>query len=474
MVLSKAKNGAGVAILALADFLSLLLLFYLAGLIRINVLPLIFDDLPSFLPSFKKYFWIFPVWLAVFSAEGLYSKRLSFWDEIKLLIQATAITMIVIFSVLFISKKGPEFSRILVITLGALSVFALPVIRPNVKKLIYAAGLMKRKVLIVGSGENAAKILKALSNEKNLGYEIAGFIDDGGNDKVGDYRVHRGIDKIENYIKSSKINDVIITKENLSGEDLADLINHVQHKAENTLYIPDFSGIAVSGTELKYFFTEQTIAIEIKNNLAQPLIYLSKRVMDYIFCLLISPFLLIPLLLISLAIRFTTKSRALYKQKRFGKGGKTFLCYKFQTMYPDAEARLKHILDSDPALKEEFEKHWKLKNDPRVTPIGVFLRKTSLDELPQILNIFKGEMSLVGPRPLPDESMKLYPPEETPFYYMVPPGITGLWQVSGRSNTSFEYHASLNSWYVKNWNLWLDIVILFKTVSTVLKREGAC
>lgn len=141
-------------------------------------------------------------------------------------------------------------------------------------------------------------------------------------------------------------------------------------------------------------------------------------------------------------------------------------------MYADAEDRLTELLESNPGTKKEWEQTRKIKDDPRITRIGKFLRKTSLDELPQLINVLRGEMSLVGPRPyLPRELDFLENSMELVFG--VQPGITGLWQVSGRSNTSYDYRIALDSWYVRNWNLWLDIVILFKTLKVVLKKEGA-
>lgn len=155
------------------------------------------------------------------------------------------------------------------------------------------------------------------------------------------------------------------------------------------------------------------------------------------------------------------------------KNNKPFKCYKFRTMFNDAETRLNNLLQSNVAAKDEWHNHWKLENDPRVTRIGKFLRETSLDELPQIFNVLKGEMSLVGPRPVTKEEIENYYKDQAALCFCVPPGITGLWQVSGRSRVSYDQRIALDSWYVRNWNLWLDIVILFKTVKVVLKREGA-
>lgn len=214
------------------------------------------------------------------------------------------------------------------------------------------------------------------------------------------------------------------------------------------------------------------MAAETKNNLAEPRIYLAKRAADYAAAAVLSVILAGPILVIGLCIKLSSKGPATYRQERVGKNGRPFWCYKFRTMYPGAEARLQELLAQDAALKAEWEKNFKLKNDPRVTGIGDFLRRTSLDELPQLLNILKGEMSLVGPRPVVSREITDYYRENAVFYYLIPPGLTGLWQVSGRNNPDYDSRVMMDVWYVKNWNPLLDIVILLRTIGVVLKREG--
>lgn len=470
---AKVKNRFGILALFCLDFISLFIIFHAAVLLRRTVLPLLFTGLPEYRYQFGDYWWIFAVWLLIMLYEEGYSRRFAVWDEVKFVWKSAFFSTVTILTMLFLMKRGQEYSRILVGTMFVLATAAFPLLRLRAKKLLYAAGLMRRKVLIVGSGEAARSACSAITNEPNMGYEIAGFVDDApAAAEMGGHKVHTGIDRIDRYIRSGDIHDVVVAKPELPKETLVKLINIIQHKAENTLFIPDISGIAVSGTELRHFFKEQTIILEIRNNLAQPLIYATKRTIDYISGAAILLALIVPMMIIALLVRSTTKGPAILRQERIGRKGRHFMCYKFRTMYCDAEERLKDILEKDAAAREEWRKYWKLKNDPRVTPVGEFLRKTSLDELPQLLNIVKGEMSLVGPRPyLPREWPHIE--EESPTIHALPPGITGLWQVSGRNETSNEYRIMLDGWYVKNWNLWLDIMIVLKTVGVVLKREGA-
>ncbi len=199
-----------------------------------------------------------------------------------------------------------------------------------------------------------------------------------------------------------------------------------------------------------------------------------KRPFDIIFSSIIILLTLPIMLLIALVIKLTDKGPIFFKQKRVGFRGKSFYVIKFRTMYPDAEKRLKELLEKDPKAKEEWEKYWKLKNDPRITPIGRFLRKTSLDELPQFFNVLKGEMSVVGPRPVVEEELEKFYKDKIKYYISVKPGITGYWQVEGRSDIEdYEKRVEMDVWYIKNMSFWLDLKIIFKTIWVMLTGKGA-
>jgi undecaprenyl-phosphate galactose phosphotransferase len=176
--------------------------------------------------------------------------------------------------------------------------------------------------------------------------------------------------------------------------------------------------------------------------------------------------------LISLAIKTESPGSPIYRQTRIGRNGRPFEIFKFRTMYEDSDERLTGFLRQNEHARREWKRFLKLRNDPRVTRIGGFLRRTSLDELPQLINVFLGQMSLVGPRPYLPEEVKSLPKEKLVFLRVLP-GITGLWQVTGRSDTAFKYRLAIDAWYVRNWTLWLDIVILLKTIKVVAMREGA-
>jgi len=186
-----------------------------------------------------------------------------------------------------------------------------------------------------------------------------------------------------------------------------------------------------------------------------------------VLIVLLSPFMLLTFFLIR-----KTGPQAIFSHERVGFAGKPFKCLKFRTMVVNAQDILEELLESDPLARAEWEKDFKLKSDPRITRVGGFLRKTSLDELPQLFNVIKGEMSLVGPRPVIEEEIERYGAAAA-FYYSVRPGMTGLWQVSGRNDTSYEERINMDVNYVVRWGWTTDIVVLFKTVGVVIFKKGS-
>ena len=197
-----------------------------------------------------------------------------------------------------------------------------------------------------------------------------------------------------------------------------------------------------------------------------------KRIVDILLALS-GIALLAPLLIICyIATVITSPGPALFRHRRVGFNGKHFNCLKFRTMVTDAPERLRNLLESDPLAAAEWASNRKLRDDPRVTAIGAILRKSSLDELPQLFNVLKGDMSIVGPRPVPDEELERYAASIS-AYLACRPGITGLWQVSGRSDTTYDGRVKLDVWYVRNWTLWHDIAILLRTIPAVFLQRGA-
>ena len=189
--------------------------------------------------------------------------------------------------------------------------------------------------------------------------------------------------------------------------------------------------------------------------------------------LIILPFIFLLGSVIALLIKLTSPGPVLYRAERLGQNGKKIFIWKFRTMCQDADDMLENILENDPVLKMEWEQKFKLANDPRITPLGRFLRRTSLDELPQFWNVITGDMAIIGPRPIVEKERHYYG-ENFHVFSVVKPGITGLWQVSGRSDLDYTRRVNLDVYYVTNWTLWLDYMILLKTIASVFQPRGAC
>lgn len=459
-----------------ADAAAIFLLFYLSILVRIEVLPMFVGGMSQVPPPASSAWWIVGLWVFFLAYEGLYTSRLSFWDEVLTLWKAVFFASVGVLAVVSLGRLSDEVSRAAVLLMGLMGLGLMPIVRTTLKRLMRRIGLLRRRVLVLGAGDTGRLIARALMNEPNYGYKVIGFLDDDPS-KVGEHiegvKVHRGVDDAERYLQRAEVTDLIIAMPGAGKERIQELINRYQHKAHGLMIVPDLFGMAVLDTTLRHFFDEQAFALELKNNLASGFNYYSKRTFDYVVGLVLLVLLALPLAVISLIVRMTSAGPAIFAQERVGRNGKPFMCYKFRTMYEDAQERLDGLLASDVQMRSQWEHCRKLDCDPRLTAIGSFLRKTSLDELPQIFNVLRGHMSLVGPRPVTQEEIDIYYRENALLCFSVLPGITGLWQVSGRSNTSYDYRVALDIWYVRNWNIWLDIIIMIRTVNVVIKADGA-
>ena len=236
------------------------------------------------------------------------------------------------------------------------------------------------------------------------------------------------------------------------------------------VYLPAAKAFPVFGARAVSF--DGIGGLEMVNQVRMKVKRFQKRVIDGLlafaaFVVFLPAFVVIPVL-----VKLTSRGPVFYRHRRLGRNGREFYIWKFRSMYIDADRRLKDILASNPSAAREWESSFKLSHDPRVTPLGRLLRKTSLDELPQLFNVFTGDMALIGPRPIVDEEVGYYGSSYRAFS-SVRPGITGLWQVSGRSDTDYARRVALDSYYVLNWSPWMDIWILFRTVYAVAFMRGA-
>jgi len=335
------------------------------------------------------------------------------------------------------------------------------------------AGVWGKPVVLIGVGEAGSRLVKTLREEWKLGFKpVAAFdnrlLPSGGTLEGVPYGGN--LEDAVTLARKHKIDTAIFAMPHTRREDLAPLVDRASVSFSHVMIIPNLSGIMNSAVVARDF--AGTFGVEIKHNLLDPWARRTKRVLD-LFGVVVGGLLISPVLLaISILIKLDSPGPAFYGHWRLGAEGKHFLCWKFRTIGPDAEQVLEEYLRTNLHLRAEWEQNQKLRDDPRVSRVGRFLRKTSLDELPQLWNVLRGQMSLSGPRPIVEVEIPKYG-KVYELYKRIKPGMTGFWQVSGRSGTSYAERVAMDSHYVRNWSFWLDLIILVRTIKIVLLGRGA-
>ena len=401
-----------------------------------------------------------------------YTYRKPFWFELKEIFRTLVIFFVIELAIIAFSKL--YVSRTLWMLTWFWALILVPIVRIFFKKLLLKLNLYQKDTVIIGSGQNAKDVYRALADESYLGFSLCYFVSSDIIPENGKNEI-KVIDARNKDIISLQQLDTKAVQFILALDDEMILDSWLRYLALNKYrsvsVIPNIRGIPLYGTDMSFLFSHEMLLLRVNNNLAKRSSRILKRIMDVLgslgIIILLSPVLLY--------LYFSVKKdggNAIYGHPRIGRNGKMFKCLKFRSMVVNSKEVLDELLRTDPEARAEWEKDFKLKNDPRITKIGAFIRKTSLDELPQLFNVLKGEMSLVGPRPIVADELERYQ-DDVEYYLMAKPGMTGLWQVSGRNDVDYNTRVYFDSWYVKNWSLWNDIAILFKTVNVVLKKDGA-
>ena len=408
-----------------------------------------------------------------FKLDGVYQNRRgqSWYDQLYAIINATAKGTVVLLALTF-GFRPLVYSRLLFLEAAVLIVLLTGLSR-LVKGFIEARlrrrGIGVDRVLIVGGGELGRTVIRTIVARPELGYQIVGLVDDNpdkGHTDIGRIKGLGGLDKLAEIVSAETVDQVFITLPWMYHRKITGIVRECQKKRVRARIVPDLFQMSLSQVDVDDLGGIPLIGVrEVTINRWQRAL---KRVMDVTLATIIG-LLLLPLLgSIALAIKLDSPGPALFRQLRVGKGGRQFWCYKFRSMHQGAEndlERLKAYNEADGPL-------FKMRNDPRQTRVGRWLRRTSLDELPQFYNVLRGEMSLVGPRPpLPSEVAQYEAWQMRRLE--VAPGITGMWQVSGRSNLTFDEMCLLDIYYIENWSPSLDIKILLQTVPEVFTGSGA-
>jgi len=465
--------------LIVTDMAVLFLVFLASFFVRDRVL--------SFLPAFRQppvplnvqlgsgFAAGAAVLVLIFASLKLYSRRFSFWEETRLLVEGVTLAFLLIMTMIFLFRSYTLFSRTVIVVGWVLSLVVFPLGRHLVKILLGRIGLWRKNILVLGTGETARRIAREIRREESLGLAVVGFLSESkgqvGRSFAGGIPVVGTIGDLRRLIAELDVRDVVVAPSRRKQDTVLGIAKSCEHLVENIRVVPETGGDYTSGVRVEEL--RDIITLSLPRNLAKPWNTLIKNAFEFFlgfaFLILATPLLL----LIAAAVGIESPGPVLFTQKRLGRGGKEFKLIKFRSMHRDAASRLAAYFHSRPEARREWKKFQKLRgHDPRVTRVGRILRSFSLDELPQLLNVLAGDMSLVGPRPyLPREKSRIGPAWE--FIGRVKPGLTGLWQVRGRSRLSFRARLALDEYYIRNWSLWLDIVILLQTVKVLMAREGA-
>ena len=335
-----------------------------------------------------------------------------------------------------------------------------------------AASWWGTRLIVVGSGGLAARTHASLAREPQWGLRPVGFVEDASMPGEAADSAHclGTLERLDELADEFGVDWALLAVHSFDADELADLLSRTSGRIKHWIILPPlerFPSLWLEACE-----AARRPALTITNRLRHGWSLPLKRALDLSVSITLGLAVLPLVALIVVLIRLGSPGPIFYGQERIGRFGRRFKAWKFRTMLPDADAVLARYLDEHPQLAAEWKANHKLRCDPRVTWIGRWLRSTSLDELPQVWNVLVGEMSLVGPRPIVAGEIDKYA-EHYEQYVQVLPGITGLWQVSGRNNTTYEERVSLDVYYVQNWSLWLDIYILACTAKVVLLCEGA-
>lgn len=449
--------------LLLFDILTISVSYVIAYFLRTAILSIFFKELTAPLPFqvFIARFYLVIPFVLIFAYEGLYHKRYEFWEETRLLWKSNFIATAIIMVFLYITK-GFQVSRAIVIIAFACNIILLPIQRNLIKKILFKVGLWVKNILVIGSQETQEELSQQFSKHPILGYKSVSYFD------ISSAAVESN--KLAEILNEKKINGIIVDAQNLDESKILEIYEYAEGKVKDFFVIPALRQLQIAGVEIEQL--ENILLMKYHYNLLRTESRIAKRIFDLLISF-IGLLLCIPIfIIIVFLIKLSSKGQVFFLQLRVGKDNQLFSCYKFRTMYQNSQERLDNLLKTSNNAKEQWEKYLKVENDPRVTKIGKFLRQTSLDELPQLWSVFIGKMSLVGPRPyLPQEVKNLK--QKMVIIAKTTPGMTGLWQVSGRSKITFKERMRLDEYYVKNWTIWLDFVIIIKTMKVPFNAEGA-
>ncbi len=464
-------------LMPLIDVAFVLIAFRLAYSLRYAIQFIRPLDEFNFAPfePYLPYALIYAAWLVLTPpVSGLYrrARGRSWLEEASAIINGATNATVIVMAISFLLQPL-VFSRLMIVEATAITVILMAItrlIQRTLQSALQRRGIGVERVLLVGVGEVGHAVLRGIVARPDLGYRIVGYLDDDpqrGSVDLGRLRGLGDLSQLSTVLEANGIDLVIVTLPWTEHDKILEIVGLCETRHLQARIVPDTFQLNLSRVRV-----ENLAGIPLLGMAAEPTLsrakQLLKRAIDIGLIVLVAPFVIVPALLIALLIRLDSPGPVLFRHRRVGENGAEFDLFKFRSMHLDADKRHHDLIretGSDP-------RHFKMKDDPRRTRVGKWLRRLSLDELPNMINVIRGEMSLVGPRaPTPTE-VTLYEPWQRQRLN-TRPGITGLWQVSGRSDVPFEEMCLLDIYYIENWSLTLDIQIILKTMPRVLFADGA-
>jgi Undecaprenyl-phosphate galactose phosphotransferase WbaP len=426
--------------------------------------------------SWQDYIQYWPflfVFIAVYAAAGLYSGvALNPIEELRRATVSSSTVFLVLGAATMSRRLSHDYFTWTLLSAMILSVVLVPVFRSAVRSFLARQGWWGRPAVVFGAGPEGRKVVETLIGQPELGLKPVAIVDEEGDAPpfYSGVPVMSSVELDASVSESCKFSYAVVAMPGEPSSGFLSLIERHRLHFSHILMIPhamDFASLGVNPKSVG-----EMLGLEVCQQALIPQRQWTKRLLDLTLTI-VGGLCILPLIaLIALWIKADSPGPVFYGHQRIGQGGIEFRAWKFRSMAPNADQVLHRYLEEHPHLREEWERDRKLRGDPRTTRVGRFLRRTSLDELPQLWNVLKGEMSLVGPRPIVRDEIAKYG-DQFPVYSVVRGGLTGLWQISGRNDTSYGERVKFDVFYVRNWSVWLDLYILFRTIETVLLRKGA-
>jgi len=460
-------------ILFVSDFISISFSFFAAYLLRDALVPSL-GGIVDFKILTPMLYMLYIVNFGLFVAYGFYpGSKKSGLVELRQIILLVSVSFVIIGLAIYIFGFGSQISRFVFLAAWVFSCTIISLFRLFIHNRGSLCSWWGQPIVVIGKEKDVAKIIAGFKHARRYALKpvVALILDaDFESEHICGVPVFPNSSAMQQEVRNSGIKlAVFVTSSNELNKRKNEQIYELSLSFPDLIYVMDESSI--NSLSMKPLDLAGLPAIQVQYNLLNPWTRSLKRLTELIICFLIIAITLPFFLALAVLIHFDSSGPIIFVQERVGKSGKRFNLYKFRTMVTDADEKLVELLKNDKELRKEYNKYHKIRNDPRITRMGKFLRKTSLDEFPQIWNVVRGEMSLVGPRAyMPEELEEMG--DSIKLIERVSPGLTGWWQVMGRHDVSFQQRLQMDEFYIINYSLWMDLYISIKTVWIIISGQG--